>query len=346
MLQAVRPWVIIVWVVGFVVPHRDGGSLGHVHHSAGCHTLVVAAAIDIANLATPQVNNGRELVGVKAIIKRINLSIIPVITTVETRSQSIVTAGTEDLGGVECSCAVGNIDEHIAAVLRFVALTIARIARTGTEDVVQLVLAMFIGTDVHIGTLLCRYMSALTPECGVVVVIATVAAAEDGVDAALQVFHIGDAFQHLGHFVLLVAMNHGLVIGPVSDTLGEVIAILELSEDGAAEIVAAVDVVTHPGEARLVAAVVFIRLATDVHLGMSQNVGIAGTAEGIIDAAVTQIDVGVATDVAHVAAAVNVFTLSQFYISIVAGIDGRRAVQVDGGTISYVKLILLLISVI
>ena len=106
----------------------------------------------------------------------------------------------------------------------------------------------------------------------------------------------------------------------------------------AAEVVAAIDVVANPGEAVLEGAVACL-LPTYEDFRCAQDVGIAGSAKGVVDASVAQIDVRVAVDVALVAAAVEVLTLGDVGVCAIGRIDSLLAIQPDGGAVSRVVFI-------
>ena len=141
-------------------------------------------------------------------------------------------------------------------------------------------------------------------EDGVGIVVVTIVAAEDGIDAALDVFHVGGGQQHL--CIKGFTRSGGRRVVP--RTL-----------DGAAEVVAAVDVVANPREAAVVA---------DVDFRGTVDVCVAGTAEGIIDTTVAEIDVAVAEDVAFATAAVDVFGLCQGQALLLFRVAGIGALQV------------------
>ena len=92
-----------------------------------------------------------------------------------------------------------------------------------------------------------------------------------------------------------------------------------LTLDGAAEVVATIDVVANPREAAVVA---------DVYFRGTVDVCVAGTAEGIVDAAVAEIDEAVAEDVAFATAAVDVLGLYQGQALLLFRVAGIGALQV------------------
>ena len=105
-------------------------------------------------------------------------------------------------------------------------------------------------------------------------------------------------------------MNHGLLLVVVLNAGGEVIALSVMALDSAAEVVTAIDDISNPGEAALIVTAA-VGLSADVHLGMSQNVGIAGTTEGIVDTSVAQVHIGVAANVTFVTATIYIFCLGK-----------------------------------
>ena len=77
---------------------------------------------------------------------------------------------------------------------------------------------------------------------------------------------------------------------------------------------------------------------------MSQNVGIAGTSESVIDATVTEVDIRITTDVTLVTAAIQIFCLCQVFCRAVTRIDGRRSVQVHGAAEGRIEVVFLMIE--
>ena len=80
------------------------------------------------------------------------------------------------------------------------------------------------------------------------------------------------------------------------------------------EVVATIDNIPYPRESILVATAIGLQLSSYIYLGMSQNVCIAGTAKSIIDTALAQVDIRVATHVTLITATIEVFSFSKFLI--------------------------------
>ena len=107
-----------------------------------------------------------------------------------------------------------------------------------------------------------------------------------------------------------------------------------ITPDNSTEVVAAIDIILHPRETAVIAY---------VYLGATIDVGIAGTSEGVIDAAIAQIDIRVAKDVPLTTATVYILCLRNgqtvCFLFRVTGID---TIQVDrslvGGVIDVVAL--------
>ena len=121
-------------------------------------------------------------------------------------------------------------------------------------------------------------------------------------------------------------------------TLCEVIAILILTIDGTAKVVATIYDITYPGEAILVATAID-GLTTYIHLRMSENVGIAGTTEGVIDASVAKVYKGVTAYQTFVTATIEIFGFCQILYNAVLRIYRLCTVKVYRCTISRVERI-------
>ena len=80
-------------------------------------------------------------------------------------------------------------------------------------------------------------------------------------------------------------MQQVLVGSIVAHTGRKVIVVLIIAPDGAAEVVTAIDDIHDPGEAFLVTATA-VGLTADIGLGMTQDVGFAGTGKCVVDTAV------------------------------------------------------------
>ena len=215
-------------------------------------------------------------------------------------------------------------------VLRLVATAVLGIARTAAEDGGDVVAVMVLRTDVHEGILHIRHLIAFILFRSVVV--EGVVAAEDGIDTTKVVFHIGRGLQDTGVTASRGAMQRFLIRG-VPQAFHEVVAVLVVAEDGAAEVVAAIDNILNPREAVLERAV-GIALTTDIHLGMAQDIGFARAGEGIVDAAFAQIYIGVTADITLLAGTVDILGLGHTVDTgfIVRG--GQRTIQVHDGAIA------------
>ena len=163
---------------------------------------------------------------------------------------------------------------------------------------------------------------------GIRVVIFAVATAEDTVHTSLNVAHIGGGFHQL-------AVEAGSVC-----YAGEVL----LSLDESAKVITAVYIVTNPWEAVGRNRKLFCRCSSNVcgvpraiaayiHLCMTQDVGIAGTTEGIIDSSVTQVYIRITADIAFVTATVQVLSLRYVRIRSFRRVDGLDTLQVDGAAV-------------
>ena len=132
-------------------------------------------------------------------------------------------------------------------------------------------------------------------------------------------------------------------LGSIAQTGLEIVAILIFSPDGATEVITAIDDILNPGEAVLIAACT-IGLSADIHLGMSQDVGITGTTEGIIDTTITQVDKGIAADIAFVTTTIYIFVLCEVLHSALIGRGSHSTVKVHCRTVGFVENIFLTLA--
>ena len=302
-------------------PHLDGGIFRYVNHTTGCIALVVAAAIDRTNLSVQQVDDCREAVFLKTRIKGVNRSICPVAVIAHT--QSVVAAGTEDLHTCKIAlCIVRYVNEYVAAVLRIVAVSCTRMTFTSAKHSGDSVLFEQSGTYVYKGVVqighlrgaACIILSLILIHFLAVVIVA-IAGAIDGFHVALSEFHIGGGLQKAD-----VVKHLSLICTIVLYAFRKVIILISTVDDSA-KVVSAIYDVTHPGEALLVGRILSIGLPAYIHLGVTQDVGIAGTAKGIVDAAVAQIDERIACDITFITAAVEVLCLCQGIIRLFGRVD-------------------------
>ena len=122
----------------------------------------------------------------------------------------------------------------------------------------------------------------------------------------------------------------------VAQTGLEVIAILVRTKDSTTEVVTAIHNVAYPWETIFVTTTA-IWLATYKHLGMSQDVCIAGTAKGVIDTSVTQIYKGITGYDSFVTATIEIFCLCQILNSTFMRVNRRSTVEVYRGTVFWIK---------
>ena len=89
------------------------------------------------------------------------------------------------------------------------------------------------------------------------------------------------------------------------------------AQDSATEVIATINIVADIGEsfARFIA--FLVHLYTHIGLGVSQNVGITTSGEGVEYATVAQIDFGVAADGAKEAAAIDELALCHIFAGVV-----------------------------
>ena len=243
------------------------GGAGHIHARVADESLVVTAAIDIVEAAREQIDS--RAAGTQA----------------GSRTQAGEGAAAEDIHLLEAVflLRLRVIDEDIALLMHgIVQSVVTGVALAGAEDDAHMVAGvvgrheMHEGVVIHVrvaeeGVALAVGQRAAV-SVGVVlvdavgVVIAAIAAAEEAIDAALDILHIGRGphqVQVEGH----AAGLRGMVLRAFDD---------------AAEVIATIYIIAHPREAALIA---------DMHFRSAEDVGVAGAAEGIIDAAVAEIDV-------------------------------------------------------
>ena len=230
-------------------------------------------------------------------------------------------------------------------LLHLITVPVAGIAGTAAKDYIDLVLRIVVGTDVHSRTVYERYpgnLSVIIPVSFQCVVILSVVAAIDTIYKTFGIFHVCSTHQCFRCFVFgrVVAMKKVFVVVPVADALCEVIPPLKFTLDGSTEVVTAIDNIAYPWETSLVACLAAtVGLSSNVYLGMSQDVGIAGTAKSIIDTSVTQVDVGVAAHVAFVTAAVQVLCFGNVCHLTVVVVGSNRTVQVYRAAVGWVEYI-------
>ena len=140
-------------------------------------------------------------------------------------------------------------------------------------------------------------------------------------------------------------MQHGLVGVIVLHAIREIKAILKVTMNLSAEVVATIDNITYPWEAVLIV-IGAIGLSADEHLSMSQNISITGTAKGIVDSTVAQVYQCVTAYQAFITATIDIFRFSQVFIFCVIRIDGLRGVQVDSRAIGGVECVLAIESLL
>ena len=129
-----------------------------------------------------------------------------------------------------------------------------------------------------------------------------------------------------------------LVSSIVLYALCEVIAILVLTRDFATEVVTTIDDIPDKWEGVIIATGIG-GLTTDIYLGMSQNICITGTTEGIVDTSVTQVDKRIATDVTLVTTTIQIFCFCQILYFFIFRVYRCNTFQVYRGAISRVELI-------
>ena len=126
-------------------------------------------------------------------------------------TQTVIGTCTEHLGVGEFLHIVGNVDQHVAMILSFVAITVSRESFSGTEDLFYRIVGIRVGSEINesivqIGLggnttiftcshLICRIIH---------IIIVTETTAEDVSRPTLRVFHISCSLGDLG----LVSIIH------------------------------------------------------------------------------------------------------------------------------------------
>ena len=116
----------------------DGRTRRHIHHGATGDALVQAAAVSGANSPSHQVDDGRGLNGVEGLFRWGGLSgrfgFLEGLRSRIAHAKSVVGTGTEHLCRFERLDILGDVNQHIAVILRLVAVTVAGITLAGTEQ--------------------------------------------------------------------------------------------------------------------------------------------------------------------------------------------------------------------
>ena len=146
-------------------------------------------------------------------------------------------------------------------------------------------------------------------EDGISIVIATVVTTEDTVGTALYILHEGSRFQHFW----------------VEGCSCDLLRMIALTPDGTAKVVTAIDIIPDPWETAIM---------SDIHLGTTVDVGIAGTTEGIIDAAVAQVDIRIANHITFVTATIDILRLGEWQARHFLRVAGIRTFHVDGTAVA------------
>ena len=124
----------------------DGGTVGHVYHRPAHYTLIETASIRGTHLSANQVDNSRNFVKVITGSCRFAVCFL--------HANAAVAAATKDFGKPEIIhfifiILLGNVYQHIAAALVLVALSVAGITCTATEDTIDFIILIEFGTDIH-----------------------------------------------------------------------------------------------------------------------------------------------------------------------------------------------------
>ena len=271
-------------------------------------TLVQAGTVGGTHLTAQQVDDGRGSVEGDVGAFRILL----------THAQPVVAAGTEHLHVGVVGHVLRYVDKHVAAVLQLVARAVVGIALTGTIDLVHHIILITIGRPEvhkgirHVGLGIAGLGGAVSieklPEIVVGIVVGTIAAAKDGIGTPLQVLHVGRSrsspISPIGPITLILRKLRN----PAREVPRAI--------DGAAQVVAAIHNIANPGEALHIVARSINAATTYVGLGMSEDVGVTRAGEAVEDAALAQVDDGIAADGTLEAAAVDELRLGHVLAAV------------------------------
>ena len=299
----------------------EGRTLRHIDYRASCDTFLIAAAIDSLELSAQQVDDGRSLVCRGRVC---------CCGFCHAHTYATVLSGSEDLGTLIGGHGLRHVHKDIAAVLHEVFLLFAEVALSGSVDVLYGV-ERIIGicrTEVDKGIAqerlgIARLGTAILievlPEVLVFIVIYTVCSTENLLHAPLYVFYVCRGVEHIG-------VRHFAANSIVAQTAIEVCR----TQDFATQVIAAIEIVADVWET----------ICANIGLGMSEDVGIARTGEGVEDTSVTQIDDAVASYGTQEAATIHKLALCHVLCHVIGFCDaGNRAVEV------YVRAVFLIIGV-
>ena len=313
----------------------DGGAIRHVHLRASGDTLVQTAAVGSSDAPAHQVDDGGGLNQVKGFFRWGGLcgrfGFLEGLRCRPAHTQSVVSPGTEHLSRLEIlefDCLffvykVWYVDKHIAVILRLVTVAVALISLAGTED--ALYRAAVVGDRSEIDEGIVQIGLAGGGDTGFVcrigIVIVAKASAKDIPHPTLRVLHVG---RGLG---LVATVHHVLYL--VTDAAGEICIAL----DAATQVVAAIDMVADPGEARHSGTP--FRPLSHVGLSMSEDIGITRSSEGVEHTSVAEAYMGVAGNDALEAAAVDELTLRHVgTVTRGTACHARgRTIQIDVGAV-------------
>ena len=335
--------VALVFTVGAAenVVGGDGGTRRNVDHGAAGDAFVVASAIDVLNLSAEEVDDGRSQVRLGCHVGG-----------VEFHAHSSEGSGAENGRVLELRHVLRDVDEDVAAFLHHVAVDHVVLSLAGAKDLgyrVQLIVAADrleidegvaqtgLGERADVVALGIAVLAVL----GIGIVVVTIGTAEDVDDVALRVFDVGRCLDGRRRMVYAGADAFSHTAGEVA--VGTVCSLDRLAQDLAADVVAAVDMVAHVGEAGDGAAVL-VDTHAHIGLGMSEDVGNTGPGEGVEQTAVAQVDAGVACDGGLEAAAVDEHRLRYVVIDI-AG-DVIFIIHVDVGAEARIVEVVLAVELI
>ena len=234
--------------------NRDGGAFRHINHRTTCHTFPIATTVGRSHLTTHQVDDGRHVVKVGNYSTFLSKGLGNPIFIFGVHTQTVVATGTKDLRGTEVRQVIGNVYQHIAAILTAVTLTVAGISRTATIDAENLVVCFvfLMRTDIHKRSFQRRHFRAVAGFILILfqrIVIISVTTAEDGIDASLQIFDIGVGQQYVGRFRATRIMHLTQHIkGTRASLYTHPVLEVALAMNGTTKVVTAIDDITNPWE--------------------------------------------------------------------------------------------------
>ena len=121
----------------------DGRTIGHIDHRTTGNTFLVTATVCGTYLSTHQIDDSGSLVDING-----SFATRECVSCWIAHTQSIISSCTKDLCVGEILNTIGDVDQHVAVVLSLIAITIARISLTGTEDLLYRIVDMRVRSEI------------------------------------------------------------------------------------------------------------------------------------------------------------------------------------------------------